>query len=259
MFINELHYDNVSDDLNEGVEIAGPAGTDLSAYKLVFYNGSNGNTYAELPLGGTIPAQGGTAFGTAFFSRSPIQNGNPDGLALIDTVGNSVVQFLSYEGSFTANNGDAAGETSTDIGVNETSNTSPNNSLQLTGSGAVYSDFAWQSPQPSSPGMINSGQTFIGAGNPAITLTLMPSTLAEGTSTTATLSLFPNPAEPVSVSIHNSDGTELLSPTSVTVPASGSTTFSVSAIDDGLNDGTQTVTLTASAPTYDPTTAEALV
>ncbi|MFT5856887.1 MAG: endonuclease/exonuclease/phosphatase family metal-dependent hydrolase [Verrucomicrobiales bacterium] len=258
VFINELHYDNASNDANEGVEIAGPAGTNLTAYKLVFYNGSNRRLYGELPLGGTIPAQNGTAFGTAFFSRAPIQNGAPDGLALIDTVANSVVQFLSYEGSFTAIDGDAIGEISTDIGVRE-GNGSVNNSLQLTGSGAVYSDFAWQSPSPASPNMINSGQTFIGAGNPSITLTLMPSTLSEGTSTTATLALFPPPAETVTVSIQNSDTSELSAPLRVSVPTSGSTTFTVGAIDDLINDGTQSATLTASAPIYDPGSATALV
>ncbi len=30
VFINEIHYDNTSTDANEGVEIAGPAGTNLT-------------------------------------------------------------------------------------------------------------------------------------------------------------------------------------------------------------------------------------
>ncbi len=30
VFINEIHYDNSGTDTNEGVEIAGPAGTDLA-------------------------------------------------------------------------------------------------------------------------------------------------------------------------------------------------------------------------------------
>ena len=40
VFINEIHYDNVGTDSGEKVEIAGPAGTDLSGWKLVRYNGS---------------------------------------------------------------------------------------------------------------------------------------------------------------------------------------------------------------------------
>lgn len=30
VWINEIHYDNTGDDVDEGVEIAGPAGTDLT-------------------------------------------------------------------------------------------------------------------------------------------------------------------------------------------------------------------------------------
>ena len=47
-----------------------------------------------------------------------IQNGAPDGVALSQN--GTLVEFLSYEGSFAATNGSAAGTTSTDIGVAET-------------------------------------------------------------------------------------------------------------------------------------------
>jgi len=30
VFINEIHYDNEGTEANEGVEVAGPAGTDLT-------------------------------------------------------------------------------------------------------------------------------------------------------------------------------------------------------------------------------------
>ena len=259
VFINEIHYDNAGADQNEGVEIAGPAGTDLAAYKLVFYNGATGTDYGELPLSGSLPAQDGTAFGTAFFPRAGIQNGAPDGIALIDTIENSVIQFLSYEGSFVALDGDAAGESSTDIGVSENNSGSPTDSLQLTGSGTVYTDFTWRSPSTASPAMINAGQTFLGAGNPTITLTLMPSTFDEASSTTATLTLLPAPGSPTSVTISNPDPSELDAPSSVTVPASGTTSFTVSAIDDLQNDGTQSVTLAASAEGYSPASATALI
>ena len=45
VYINEIHYDNVSNDTLEGIEIAGPAGTDLACYQLVLYNGNNGTAY----------------------------------------------------------------------------------------------------------------------------------------------------------------------------------------------------------------------
>ena len=44
--INEIHYDNVGTDANEAIEVEGPAGTDLSGYKLVLYNGNGGAMYS---------------------------------------------------------------------------------------------------------------------------------------------------------------------------------------------------------------------
>lgn len=38
-FFNELHYDNMGTDVDEGVEIAGPAGIDLDGMTLNFING----------------------------------------------------------------------------------------------------------------------------------------------------------------------------------------------------------------------------
>ena len=99
VFINEIHYDNASTDTNEGIEVAGPAGTDLSQYALVLYNGSNGAVYNTVALSGTISSQD-DGYGTAFFAISGIQNGAPDGVALVQDT--TVIQFLSYEGSFTA-------------------------------------------------------------------------------------------------------------------------------------------------------------
>ena len=39
-FINEIHYDNVGTDSGEAIEVAGPAGTDLTGWSLVLYNGA---------------------------------------------------------------------------------------------------------------------------------------------------------------------------------------------------------------------------
>src|SRR5690606_30153320 len=78
--------------------------------------------------------------------------------------GGTLVQFLSYEGSFTASDGPAAGVASQNVGVAETSSTPVGHSLQLGGSGAVYADFAWQTPAASSFGACNAGQTLLGGG-----------------------------------------------------------------------------------------------
>jgi len=165
-FVNEIHYDNSGTDVGEAVEIAGPAGTDLSGWSLVLYNGNGGAPYNTTGLSGVIADQQG-GFGTVAFSypTNGIQNGSPDGIALVN--GTSVVQFLSYEGTFTAVGGPANGLMSTDIGVAESSGTGIGESLQLVGAGSAYTDFAWAVPQPDTFGAINTGQTF-GGGGPSI-------------------------------------------------------------------------------------------
>lgn len=157
LFINEFHYDNAGTDTNEGVELVSAAGTSLDGYQILLYNGTNGSVYSEINLQGTIQDQQ-SGFGTVFFDISGIQNG-PDGIALTDANG-SVLQFLSYEGSFTASNGAAKGMTSVDIGVFEDSSASPDTSLQLTGSGDTADTFSWVTGI-ASRGSINAQQQFI--------------------------------------------------------------------------------------------------
>jgi predicted extracellular nuclease len=167
VFINEFHYDNDSTDVGEFIEIAGPAGTDLTGWSLVLYNGSSTvrAPYDTDFLSGSIPDLG-NGFGTVVlnYPTDGIQNGAPDGIALVDNNG-SVVQFLSYEGTFEAASGPAAGLTSTDIGVSETSSTPVGFSLQLSGTGSVYEDFTWSSPTPATSTAVNDGQTFTGGGS----------------------------------------------------------------------------------------------
>ncbi|MFE4106253.1 endonuclease/exonuclease/phosphatase family protein [Almyronema epifaneia] len=172
VFINEIHYDNVGTDIDEFIEIAGIAGTDLTGWSLVLYNGTDSqrSPYDTRILSGTLTDQG-NGFGTLVidYPTNGIQNGSPDGIALVDNNGN-VVQFLSYEGSFVAASGPAAGLTSTDIGVSETASTAVGFSLQLTGSGSQSGDFTWSDPTTATPGAFNLGQTFGGASGPAAPL-----------------------------------------------------------------------------------------
>jgi hypothetical protein len=62
-----------------------------------------------------------------------------DGVALVNSSG-TVVQFLSYEGSFTATNGDANGMTSTNIGSTE-GGAQTGKSLQMQGTGHLPASF----------------------------------------------------------------------------------------------------------------------
>ena len=163
VFINEIHYDNAGGDVGEFVEIAGPAGTDLTGWSIVRYNGSNGQAYtysATSDVLGLLPNQSsGYGFAIMNYPTDGLQNGSPDGIALVDNSG-AVIQFLSYEGSFVAADGPAAGLTSTDIGVSEDSSTPVDFSLQLTGTGSLYEDFTWAAPQTKKPGTVNASQTF---------------------------------------------------------------------------------------------------
>ncbi len=163
-WINELHYDNSGTDTLEGVEVAGNVGLDLSGWSLVAYNGNGGGAYATVNLSGAIADQS-NGFGTVWFPIAGLQNGAPDGIALVDGSG-QLVQFLSYEGTLTATDGPAAGTSSTDIGVAETSSTPVGWSLQLTGDGSSAADFTWSGPSPGTSGQPNAGQSFSGGGPP---------------------------------------------------------------------------------------------
>jgi hypothetical protein len=143
VFINEIHYDNTGGDSGEAIEVAGPAGTDLAGWSVVLYNGSSTQLkeYGTIALSGVIPDLD-SGFGVLSFARAGIQNGSPDGLALVDASDVLVPnQFLSYEGSFTPIDGPAAGLLSTDIGEAES------------GSAAVGSDsIEIANPAPSGVG-----------------------------------------------------------------------------------------------------------
>ncbi|WP_057937998.1 DUF5689 domain-containing protein [Algoriphagus resistens] len=161
VFINEIHYDNSGTDIGEAIEIAGPAGTDLSEWSLVLYNGANGTVYDTDNLAGSIPDLG-NGYGVVALSypSNGIQNGSPDGIALIQN--GTVIQFLSYEGSFQAVGGPADGMSSSDIGVSEAGTAPVGSSLQLSGNGKVYSDFAWQNSSNATFGTFNTDQSFQG-------------------------------------------------------------------------------------------------
>ena len=162
IFINEIHYDNTGTDAGEAIEIVAPEGTNLAGYSLVLYNGSGAAAYDTKVLSGTVGAPKSV---TQTYPVNGIQNGAPDGVALIGP-GSAVIQFLSYEGTFTAVGGPASGVVSTSIGVSENGSETIGMSLGLSGSGDSYGDFTWQTARTSSFGALNSGQTYTGSGGP---------------------------------------------------------------------------------------------
>ena len=151
-WINEIHYDNVGTDMMEYVEIVIPDPGCPGPISVERYNGNGGLSYGvstidgmtgEVQSGdgmGCIAFDGGyyTIIGIEFLSNG-LQNG-PDGIAIQC---GTFVQFLTYEGSFTATDGIASGMMGADIGVSESSSTDTIFSAQLQGIGSVYSNFSW--------------------------------------------------------------------------------------------------------------------
>ncbi|KAA1417004.1 ExeM/NucH family extracellular endonuclease [Nocardioides humilatus] len=155
VFISEIHYDNSGTDAGEFVEVTAPAGTDLSTYAIVRYNGSNptaGAVYttpaASNSLTGTAANQlDGWGTGVVNYPVDGLQNGTADGIAL--THNGTLVEFLSWEGSMTASGGAANGQTSVDIGVAEGSATTAGQSLQR------QVDGSWTGPATATKGAPN--------------------------------------------------------------------------------------------------------
>ncbi|MFN3242941.1 MAG: endonuclease [Planctomycetota bacterium] len=146
VWVSEIHYDNAGADTGEFIEVAGPVGTDLSGWSLVLYNGRDSQIYRTKTLSGTIT--GSVPNGASAFDIVGIQNGPKDGVALVDPDG-TLIELLSYEGTFTGAEGIATGVTSTDIGVSEPGSTPVGQSLQRPTAGA-----GWIGPAPHTRGSL---------------------------------------------------------------------------------------------------------
>ena len=155
---SELHYDNTGTDTGEAIEVSGPAGTDLTGWSIVLYNGNGGAAYNTTALSGPIPATCGTrGVVVVNYPSNGIQNGgagaandSPDAMALVNA-GGTVIEFLSWEGTFTAVGGAANGLLSADIGVRELGTEAVGLSL------ARGEDGLWLGPAASTFGACNDG------------------------------------------------------------------------------------------------------
>ena len=173
VWINEIHYDNAGTDVDEFIEVVleNPGSYNLANFSIVLYNGNNGASYGttmtldQYTVGSTV---GNFKFYWFNYTAAgaSIQNGSPDGMALVYQGTVITGQFLSYEGTFVATDGPAMGMTSVDIGVAESSTTPVGYSLQLSGNGTNYSAFAWQPEAPATPGNLNNNQTLNGTPDP---------------------------------------------------------------------------------------------
>jgi uncharacterized protein len=145
-YLSEIHYDNDGTDAGEAIEVAADPGTDLTGWTVVLYNGNGGAAYDT----DAVPGANADGFAVVEYPSNGIQNGSPDGVALVRDDG-SVAEFLSYEGEITAVGGPADGMTSTDIGVSEPGTGPAGQSLQRTADGT------WAGPLTSTFGAANTG------------------------------------------------------------------------------------------------------
>ena len=116
LVINEVDYDQIGSDNAEFIEIYNgtSAPINLTGHALVLINGSNSATYATVDLGpaGTLAAKGYLVVGAATVTvpagvlklgfagaADQVQNGAPDGIALINKATGTLVDALSYEGA----------------------------------------------------------------------------------------------------------------------------------------------------------------
>ena len=182
LWLNELHYDNEGEDFNEFIEVAIDSALAPSDITVYLYdgedddgNGVTGEVYDTLNLSTFTAGQftGGMVLYSIihqFDGDFILQNGRSDGLAITFTDEYNVehvVQFLSYEGSFVATNGPAAGMTAVDLGDRVREEPPPagiNTSIGLSNlDGSQYDDFAWAvfPDGMATPGTVNSTQSII--------------------------------------------------------------------------------------------------
>lgn len=116
--INEVDYDNVGVDTAEYIELFNPTTTAvaLAGLSVVLVNGSNGDVYDTIDLSpaqtlgpdeylvisGPNVSPNGAKHIDPVWSQDQLQNGAPDGIALVDTVTKTVLDALSYEGEVLA-------------------------------------------------------------------------------------------------------------------------------------------------------------
>ena len=274
VLINELDCDQVGTDAAEFVEFYNTDtvnAASLNGHVLVFYNGSNDLSYFALDLDGlTIPAGGYVVVGNVGvpnvagaawqFAGNLLQNGQ-DAVALI--LGEPAA-FPNGTAVTTANLVDAVVYDTSDADdpgllvlvtaggqVDENANTaSATESIARVPNGAGgarnLSAFVAQAPTPGLSNVVSE----------SLTLSFVPATFDEsdgaGAATGTVTRTGPTTAA-LTVTLTNPDPSEITIPTSVVIPiGQASAPFAVDAVNDGWNDGTQVVSITATATGFAP-------
>ena len=141
LMINEISKINE----NKFVEIAFKVTTDLSSYKVTFYN-TDGSVISETPLSAFTASSSSNGLTFAFFVHT-VQEA-VFGVAL--TGGGVTWDFVSIESSIKATDGAAKGSSSTNLGSGSV--------FQRRGSGCENSDFNWVATSNPTRGFANQNQ-----------------------------------------------------------------------------------------------------
>lgn len=167
IFINELHYSNGPVQQDIGVEIAGPAFTDLSPYELVVYRvlGNFSPIYLELsrlPLSGLIDDEG-NGFGALWFPLAMLSE-TRGMIVLGNTLTGEVVERIAYDSRFGLYEENEIGLPqpilATYPNLVELPSDEPGFSLQRIGEGNCPSDYFWVR-LPNTRGRLNIGQAIL--------------------------------------------------------------------------------------------------
>lgn len=152
VFINEIRYKG--DQNKRGVEIAGPAGTDLSHYLLRFYDADHASIYHTEDLSGTIPNQS-NGYGSVWFPVGSYQESDDRGVELYDMNKSGAPEHTIYygPGPVPTINGQTpdylgTGIVQTNVGI------LPQLTPQLIGVGTEASHFTWILQAPTISGIV---------------------------------------------------------------------------------------------------------
>jgi hypothetical protein len=152
LFLSELHYRNTGEDVDEGVEVTGEAGLDLSNYQIDFYGGG---AYIEtLHLSGTITDQI-NGVGAEWFARPGMSDAGA--VCLYNKVSGRIVETYALRDWGALEGGVADGIEPPIVERSELDNSPVNQSIQRNGDGACpTANSVWGGPFESSRGVINT-------------------------------------------------------------------------------------------------------
>lgn len=248
IFFNDVNYDPGTTANPEYFAIAGPAGTDLTGYKVYLYDAAGNVQGSPQVFGARSVSDDQNGYGVEPILSSVTLPDATTGLALT-TPTDDLVQFVSYEGSVTAVDGPALGTTSTDLGTDPGESAGTDQTLQLIGTGNTFDDFtvAVQAIDFVSP--VNQNQAFQ---DPAVTLATADGSIGEnGGSTTVTVAITDTPPVETVVTLALDNATDAsLSSTTVTFEANTTSltrTVTLSGVDDADSEGDEDVNVSISS------------